>query len=175
MKKTLILLGLPLFLAAACSSNDDNDGNNQGAPNGAPAITAIPDQSISANVQSMAIQFSVIDENPGQLSFDVLSDNPDLVPADALELTGSSNPFALTATPVIDLLGDTLITVIATDTAGLSDSSTFRLTVTPQQLSLQQFTRTTFATNPNGDAERINAVEFNDDAENDDFADLLQN
>jgi hypothetical protein len=173
MKKSLILLGLPLFLAAACSGSNGQGSGNQGAANVAPRIAGIPDQSISANIQSMEIPFSVNDEAVSQLSFEVLSDNPDLVPADAFAVSGNANPFALTATPVIDSLGDTLVTIIVTDAAGLSDSVAFILTVAPQQLSLQQFTRATFAAGPGSDAERINAVEFTNDAEGDDFADLL--
>lgn len=167
----IISIGLPILFLAACSSSN-NDGPARS--NQAPAITPIGDQTISANITSMPIPVSVSDEAVGQLTFQVLSDNPDVVPIDGLVITGNSNPFLLTATPTGDVTGDTLVTVITTDNGGLSASATFLLTVAPQQLSLQQFTRDTFAADENSDPVAINAIEFQADADNDDFSDLLQ-
>lgn len=169
--KKILMIGLPILFLAACSSSN----NNPPAPdNEAPAIAPIGDQTISANVESMPIPVNVTDEALGQLTFELLSDNPEVVPVDALMIAGSSNPFLLTATPIDDVTGDTLVTVIATDDAGLSASATFLLTVEAQQLSLQQFTRETFAADENSDPVAINAIDFQADADNDDFSDLIQ-
>lgn len=172
MRKSNLMLGLPILLAAACS----NDNNQRPDPvNQAPTIAAIGDQTVSANMQSQPIAFSVNDEAVGQLTFEVLSDNSDLLPVSAITITGSANPLSLIATPSSDRVGDSLITVIATDGEGLSGSTAFLLTVEAQQVSLQQFTRDTFAREPNSEPSLINAIEFTDDAENDDFVDLLAN
>ena len=76
-------------------------------------------------------------------------------------------------TPVIDTLGDAFITIIVTDQAGVSASTSFLLTIAPQQVSLQQFVRSEFAKAKDGEPAFINAIAFDQDAENDDFADLL--
>ena len=66
-----------------------------------------------------------------------------------------------------------MITTVVTDREGLSASSAFVLTVVPEQLSIQQFARSTFAEADNDEPTLINAVEFLQDADGDDFTDLF--
>ena len=47
------------------------------------------------------------------------------------------------------------------------------LTIVPQQISLQQFVRAEFDLAADDEPQLINAIEFDQDAEDDDFADLL--
>ena len=161
-----VLIGL---MVAGCEGSDP-------APtpvNMAPTISVVQDQSTVANQQSAAIMFTVTDEQTSGLSVTASSDNQQVVPDSGLELGGSGADRTLRVTPVIDTLGDAFITIIVTDQQGSMDSASFLLTIDPQQESIQQFTRVAFADPADGDPELVNAVDFIQDADNDDFADLL--
>lgn len=159
------LLGLTV---AAC-------GGSGSAPvaNLAPTISAIPDQGTAANQQSAPIAFTVTDEQASALIITAMSDNQPVVPDSGLALGGAGSNRTLSVTPAVDTLGDAFITVFATDVQGLTASVSFLLTIDPQQASMQQFTRNSFSQGEDGDPELINALQFDQDAENDDFADLL--
>ena len=62
---------------------------------------------------------------------------------------------------------------MVTDADGLSAASTFVLSVEPQPQFIGEFTRSNFAGDEEGDPVLINAIAFDEDAEDDDFADLL--
>lgn len=158
---------LLVFLVAGCGGS----GSSTAPVNTAPTISAIPDQTTSANETSMAISFAVTSN--GGLSYDVSSDNQQVISDSGLNLVSNGASGSIAVTPVIDTVGDAFITIIVTDPAGLSASTSFLLTVVPQQKSLQQFVRTEFAQAEDGSPELINAIAFDQDAENDDFADLL--
>ena len=162
----VVLIGL---LVAGCGGS----GSSTAVGNVAPTISAVPDQSTVANATSAAIGFTVTDEQVSSLSITASSDRQQVVPDSALELGGSGTDRTLTVTPVFDTLGDAFISIVVTDTQGLSASTSFLLTVDPLQESMQMFTRNTFAESADGDPEFINAIEFTQDADDDDFADLL--
>ena len=170
MKTKLYFLLLAAVFAAGCGSSN----NNLPPVNVAPTIAAIADQAIEANVQSMPIDFTVSDDQPiANLTIAVTSSDSDVVPDDGITVGGSGGSRSLIITPVIDTVGDTLITVMVTDSAGLSASTAFMLSVNPQQASFQQFFRSTFADAATDAPRPINAIEFDQDAAGDDFADLL--
>ena len=102
-----------------------------------------------------------------------MSDRQQVVPDDGLVLAGSGADRTITVTPVDDVTGDAFITIVVTDPTGLSASASFLLVVDPEQRSMNQFARDTFATEADDEPVLINAVEFVMDAEEDDFADLL--
>ncbi|MEM7765730.1 MAG: hypothetical protein AAF290_16815 [Pseudomonadota bacterium] len=164
-----VFLATAALLVAACGSS----GRDVQEPNQPPTISAIADVAVTANQTSPAIAFTVNDEQPDNLSVDVLSANPQVVPDDGLILGGSGTARQLTVAPEIDMVGDAFVTVTVTDAAGLTADSTFLLTVDPERKSIQQFTRTSFAVDADGEPELVNAVEFDQDADGDDFADLL--
>lgn len=170
MKTMYVCLAACGALLAGCSggSSDGRVPVNQ-----APEITAIADQNTVANQTSGPIAFTVTDEQVGGLSISVTSDRQQVVPDDGLAQAGNGSARSITVTPVGDVTGDAFITVVVTDSAGLSASASFLLTVNPEQKSMQQFARGTFAMDADGEPELINAVEFSMDAEADDFADLL--
>ncbi len=157
-----------LGLAACGGSGDDPQPINQ-----PPALSAIADQSITANGTSQPIAFSISDEAADEVTLTVSSDRQNLVADDNIALDGNGSARSLTVTPSIDEAGDAFITIVATDGQGLSAGTSFLLTVTPEQKSMQQFARDTFAEGADDEPALINAVEFAEDAENDDFADLL--
>ncbi len=161
---------LVVSLLAACSS--DSSGERQPV-NRAPSISAIAETSTPANGPSQAINFLVSDESVESLTLSASSDRPDLVPSSAIRIDGTGSNRSLTITPVIDMTGDAMITVIAEDTAGLAASSSFLLLVDPEQKSMSQFARDTFVASEDDEPALINAVEFDQDADEDDFDDLL--
>ena len=157
-------------LLAGCGSSSNGDG----APvNAAPTVGAVTDISIGANQQSQPIGFVVSDEQLTSLVIEVSSDNQQALPDSRLMIGGSGTDRTITVSPVIDLLGDALITIIVTDQQGLSASTSFLLTIDPEMRSIQMFARSEFMKSADDEPDLINAVEFMQDADSDDFADLL--
>ena len=157
-------------LLAACSS--DSAGDRQ-PENQAPTVSAIPPSNTMANGPSQPIVFTVRDESVNTLAISASSDRPELVPGDAIVVAGSGALRTLTITPTVDRTGDAMITVVVQDADGLAASSSFLLTVTAEQKSMQQFARDVFTSPDDAEPALINAVEFAQDANDDDFADLL--
>lgn len=167
MKIRILVATLCGLIVAGCGGS-----NSSPAPiNIAPTISAIPDQSASANVSGSPIAFTVTSST--ELSYSVTSDNQQVVPDAGIDLESNSGGGSISATPVVDTLGDAFITIIATDQAGLAASTSFLLTVDPQSASMQQFVRDEFAAADDGQAALINAIAFDQDADDDEFADLL--
>ena len=170
MKIRYASIAIVSFLAAAC------DGSSSIAPpaaNQAPTISAITDQSVLANQASQPLTFTVADEEVANLSFSLMSDNVEVVAVDGLQLGGNGTSRTLTVTPVVDTTGDAFVTIIVTDNGGLSASTSFLLTINPQQASMRQFTRDSFGENADEEPDFVNAIEFAQDADDDEFADLL--
>ena len=163
-------LVLVVSLLAACSG--DSAGNRQPIDQ-APTVSAIPATDTVANGSSQPIGFSVSDESVGNLAISVSSDRPQLVPNDAIVVAGNGAQRTLVITPTVDMTGDAMISVVVRDAGGLGASSSFLLTVTAEQKSMQQFARDAFSSPEDDEPTLINAVEFAQDADDDDFADLL--
>lgn len=171
MKYPIAFIATSGLLVAACGGGGSGDAP---APaNAAPTVAAIAEQSIPANQASEPIAVTVSDENANDLDVMALSSDQDVVNDSALALNGRGTNRRLVVTPAVDTLGDTMITVTATDRDGLYASSSFLVSVEPTQQSIQQFTRRAFAQGPDADPEFINAIAFNQDANQDDFDDLL--
>ncbi len=163
----LVILGL---LVAGC---DGGSGSGPAPIQFAPTIAAISDQVITANAPSNAIGFTVSDEQPDSLAITASSDNQSIVPDSALEPGGTGTSRTLVVTPTVDTVDDAFITITVVDVQGLSASTSFLLMVEPEQRSFTNFVRTSFAALPNDNPSLINAVQFDQDAGNDDFADLI--
>lgn len=163
-----ILLSL---LAAGCGGSGSPANPTPPANMAPPTISTISDQSTSANVASSAIGFSATSSSA--LSYTTSSDNQGVVPDGGINLMTDASGGSITITPVADTVGDAFITIIATDLTGLAASTSFLLTIVPQQLSLQQFVRDEFSKPKDGEPQLVNAIAFDQDANNDDFAELL--
>ena len=166
-------LVLGISLLAACS-NDSADEIQRPPANQAPIVSAIAATVATANRSSQPIAFSVSDEDADALLISAMSDRPEIVPTDGIVVAGAGQQRTLTITPVVDMTGDAMITVIAEDEEGLAASASFLLTVAAEQRSMQQFVRDTFSDADSDEPALINAVEFTQDADDDDFADLLE-
>ncbi|MEO1595558.1 MAG: hypothetical protein AAFS02_09985 [Pseudomonadota bacterium] len=169
MKTQHLAVAVLVSLTAACG------GGSGGAPavNGAPTISNIADQSIDANVASTPISFSVSDEIPSSVTVVANADRPEIVSEDGLLVRNERGSGSLLVTPQPDVTGETTVSVVATDDLGQVARVDFLLSVVPEQRSLQQFARDTFTSTEVEAPTLINAVEFAQDADEDDFADLL--
>lgn len=173
---TMKNVGLVVVATVLASCGGDGGGNGGGgsAPvNQAPTVSGIADQVAVANTTSAAIAFTVSDEQVGALTVEATSDRQTVVPDAGLSVGGSGANRSVTVTPTQDTVGDALITIVVTDGDGLSASSAFFVTIDPEQRSVQQFARDSFVEGPDDEPLLINAVEFVQDADDDDFADLL--
>lgn len=171
MKSTHIAMAVAGLLLAGCGGGS---GSDPAPVNAAPTVTSIGDQTTKANGASQPITFSVTDEDVSSLEIALSSDNPSVIPDAGLEVSGNGEQRTLVVTPMIDTLGDAFVTVVVTDEAGLSAGSSFLIAVTPEQESMLDFTRMNFDKPADDDPALVNAILFGQDAESDDFADLLQ-
>lgn len=169
MKTKHLALAALVSLAAACGGG----GSGSPAVNSAPAISDIADQNIDANVASTPISFSVSDERPSSVTLVATADRPEIVPDDGLLIRNDRGTGSLVVTPQPDVLGKTTVSVVATDDFGQVARVDFLLSVVAEQRSMQQFARDTFTSTEADAPTLINAVEFAQDADEDDFADLL--
>jgi len=140
MKRQPMIAVMCCVLLAACGSDSDPAPVNM-----APVATAISDQTISANVASAPITFSVGDEDPTLLTIDVTSDNQQVIADADIALAGSSGNRSVVLTPIADQLGSATLSVAVTDPEGLSVTRSFVVTVVTEQRSLSNFVRETFA------------------------------
>lgn len=171
MRLTYIsLVTASLWLAGCGSSSDDP----KPAENQAPKLSAIADQSITANQPDQSVGITLSDEQPGTVTLAVASDSETLLASDMLRTSGTGTGRLALITPVADESGQAMVTITATDAQGLTDATSFTLTVTPEQKSMHQFARATLDLDADDDPELINAVEFMQDADEDDFADLFE-
>ncbi len=152
------------LLLAAC-------GGGGGSTNRAPQLNPVADVEISANEASAPIAVSVTDR--GSVTLSASSDNPAVIDAGGITVNGSGSAFSLVLTPITAALGTANITLIATDAGGLTDQTQFQVTVNQQPVSYQGFVRAVFADDVNQSPRDINSRSFDADAQNDDFADLL--
>lgn len=98
------------------------------APNEAPSITSIQDQSILINGSTGALAFTATDPEGDSLSFSASSSDSTLVPASGILISGSGPGFTVVVTPAENSTGSALITLKVSD--GHSQTSTqFTLTV----------------------------------------------
>lgn len=166
-----LLLGL--VTAAALTGCGGGSDNPKPAQNLAPVLSAIADQSIIANQVEQTVAVSVADEDPATVTLDISADEKMLLPDADQKTRGQGSGLLAVLTPTPDESGQATVTVTATDAQGLTDSTRFMLTVVPEQKSMQEFVRTTIELAPDAEPELVNAVEFLQDAEEDDFSDLF--
>jgi len=109
-----------------------------GANDGAPTISAIPDQVTLAGVPVGPVPFTVddIDTPPANLTLTFTTSNPALVDEmQGVTFGGSGTARTLVVTPKPGVVGTALITVIVSD-GELEASEVFVLTVNPHRILL---------------------------------------
>lgn len=103
----------------------------------APTISSVADVSISADQNSDVINISVQDDRTAAatIAVTVTSSNTDLIANENLALSVSGGTRSLVVSPASDSVGDTMITVDASDAAGNTSTTIFMITVDQRELS----------------------------------------
>lgn len=169
MYRTNFVVGfsLAVMLLAGC-------GGDSSSPNQAPVLAAIADQAIEANEASPAINGTVSDRRVGNTQIAATSDNPAVLADAGIVVTQNRGNFSIVLTPVADTTGVATVTVTATDRGGLTDQTIFAVNVVQQQnVSFRDYFRTAFADDPNAAPRDVNTRQFDNDAQDDDYSDLL--
>lgn len=172
LKRFFCVSGVALALAGCGGSG----GGDRPQVNRAPLFGAVADQSIVANAPSAPIAFTVSDDLTGAAALTVTgtSSNEVLVPTTSLVFGGSGANRSVIVMPVVDRVGSATLTLTVRDPAGLTGMTSFAVTINPVQRSFAGFVRDVFDGTPDSSPQPINAVAFDQDAADDDFADLLQ-
>lgn len=101
------------------------------APNTAPAVGDIPNQTTYRDTLLGPVAFTVGDEetDPAELAVTAVSSNQTILPNANITLGGSGADRTITMTPAAGQLGTTTVTVTVTDAGDLVAQDTFTLTV----------------------------------------------
>ena len=179
MRSHLFLAQLFLaFLALALvACGGSGGGRNQApAPNQAPQLGPLDDESVDANA-SVSKTIAVSDDQTAAdaLQVRVASDDTELVPAEGLSVSERGATRTLEITPRTDSIGTATLTVEVADDAGLASSASFDVNVLALPREASTFSRDLAGADAFDEPAPINAIEFNDDAQDDAFDDLLSN
>ena len=171
-KRVICLAGVALL--SACGGGNDADDTTQ-ALNNPPQISAASDLELFGNdAGETSVAVSDDATAPDELTITAVSDNPAVVPSSAVLVTGAGESRTVSIAPGTDTLGSAQITLTVTDEAGLADSTDFLVTVSLAQVSVSDFVRTAFQQPADAQPTPINTLEFVNDAQDDDFADLVE-
>lgn len=96
--------------------------------NDPPIISSFSEQNISEDQSLSGIPFTISDEDSPQLTVSVSSTNPELLPANALSITGFGSNRQLFVIPAANRFGTAIVTVTVSDGA-TSAASSFNLNV----------------------------------------------
>jgi len=95
--------------------------------NQAPTISAIQNSSICNNLVTFTIPFTVSDENIGLLNLIASSSNENVIPNNALTISGTGNQQTLTISILSSNTGQTTISIAVIDELGLNVSTSFSI------------------------------------------------
>jgi len=163
----LVLLAATTLVVAACGSS--NGDRMQPAPmaNMAPTITAISDRSVDQDTVVGPIEFSVSDaETPAnQLTVIAGASGNTVFPADGITLAGSGATRSITLTPFEATTGSTSITLIVIDAEGARTERAFQVAVNARNVSVKDWTLTTFIKAESDEVTTMNGYTFTQDAD----------
>ncbi|ETR68215.1 MAG: hypothetical protein OMM_04690 [Candidatus Magnetoglobus multicellularis str. Araruama] len=99
------------------------------AVNDPPELSAIPNQIIAPSVNTINIPFTVfdIDTEYSDLTFDIQSSNPSIIPNDRIRMTGTGKDRLLEITPLTSVVEMTDIHITVSDSGGLTSSTGFTI------------------------------------------------
>ncbi len=144
---------------------DGEDG--QDAPNQDPLVSAIEDQTITANVDADPIGFLVFDDrtNADELTVVATSDNQDVIADGDIDIDGEFVTRSLVIAQAPTQTGSANITITVTDADGSSTQSAFTVIVDPQMVSTTSFVTQVFNDNANAMSRDLNSRILVEDAE----------
>jgi hypothetical protein len=99
-------------------------------PQTPPSLGAISSVATQRNVP-VSIMFTVNDADVNTLRFSASSSNPGVFPIGNISVTGTGTTRVITLIPAANVTGTSQITLTATNSAGLSSSTSFAATVVP--------------------------------------------
>ncbi len=171
--KTTIISRLITVLSVLCLLSLVACGGG-GSSNKAPTISVIDDRSIAPNTQTV-VNVTITDDrtDANSLVLTASSDNTTLIADSSITFGGSGSNRTITLSPESNQLGDAVITVTVSDERGKTAESVFLLTVEQPVVSFSQLVRDVFTDAAESQPREINGSIINQDAENDDFSDLL--
>lgn len=97
--------------------------------NQAPTISAIQNSNVCNNIVTFSIPFTVSDENISLLNLIASSSNENVIPNNALTISGTGNQQTLTISILSSNTGQTTISIAVSDELGLNVSTSFSILV----------------------------------------------
>ena len=95
--------------------------------NQAPTISAIENSNVCNNLVTFTIPFTISDENIGLLNLVASSSNENVIPNNALTISGAGNQQTLTISILSSNTGQTTISIAVIDELGLNVSTSFSI------------------------------------------------
>ncbi|MEM7003432.1 MAG: hypothetical protein AAF529_21775 [Pseudomonadota bacterium] len=171
MKRLFILS--TVLTVAACGGGG-NGGASAPPVNLAPTVQTVDAIQVDAN-QSTSIGLTLNDDTtaPDDLIVQVIADNDLLFPSGTLAVVGRGAQRSLRLSPAVDEIGMGQVRIRVTDTQGLAAEVPVPVNVDPLQRNATSFGRELAMDDELETPELINAIDFIDDAEDQDFTDLL--
>jgi hypothetical protein len=171
---------LTAALASTLSACGGGSGSASGGPaspppaavNAVPTISVVEKTSISQDAVTEPIAFTVSDPESAAsvLTLAVESSNAELIPSDAIRLSGNGESRAVVLAPSDGMAGTSTITLMATDAQGASAKQSFDVTVTSEQRSFQEMVGTAMGNEAETSGEQIVGFSWVDNPEEDDTA-----
>ncbi len=133
-----------------------------------PTISGLSDQSIAQDTAT-TLSFTVADADSGAaaLTITATSSDPTLLPTDAIKVGGAGANRTLQFMPTADALGETTITVRATDPTNRVAVSSFKLRVNGVFVPVSTATLDAFAVDESGDPKPLNGMTYTGDVNED--------
>lgn len=155
-----------MFALAAVLSACGGRSYNSVDPN--PQISGLTDQSVAQDT-SATLNFTVSDADSGAAAVTItaISSDTDLLASDNIVVGGSGANRTLQLVPTAEAIGETTITVRATDPSNRTASSSFRLRVNGVFVPVSTATFDTFAVDETGDPRPVNGMTYNGDVNDD--------
>ncbi|MBF0451875.1 MAG: tandem-95 repeat protein, partial [Candidatus Magnetomorum sp.] len=116
---------------SAFSTDTDICSINVYDMNDAPSISQIENQKAILNSTAVPISFTITDIDGDDLVLSAMSSNVTIVAQENMSFSATDSSRILMLTPTAYEIGDLSITVIVSDTYGLTSSTTFSLNVSP--------------------------------------------
>ncbi|KPA09952.1 F-box associated region domain protein [Candidatus Magnetomorum sp. HK-1] len=98
----------------------------------APVISSIDDQSTIVSTATSPINLTVTDVDGDNLTLTAFSSDTDLVAIENMTFSGTTANRTLTITPATSVIGSVTITILVSDSQGLTSTSDFVLTIMPE-------------------------------------------
>lgn len=171
MRITIVLVAVAVLAGCGGGSNDNLQGV---AVNQPPRIGAAATFSVAAN-SAASTTVSVADDRTGvdALTIEIGVSDSTLLPEGSVVISATGAERMLRIAPAIDNFGQAELLLTVADEAGLQSSTELALTVLPLQREASSFSRNLAVQGEFEAPELINAVEFLDVGEDQDFSDLL--